>query len=129
MIEYDIIARVKADSTIETLMGDRIYPNQIKQGNTYPMAALVMNEQPPINSQSGMCLREYDVLFAVSSTSRKECLEIGERLIEIFNGFRGDMGTSEVIRCRYNGRPMDTLQNDTNLYYIAYEFNILVHIN
>lgn len=129
MIEYDIIATVKADSTIEALMGDRIYPNQIIQGNTYPMVALIMNEQPPINSQSGICMREYDALFAVSSPNRKECLEIGERLIAIFNRYRGAMGGSEVVMFRYMGTQLDTLQNDTDLYYIAYEFNILIHIN
>lgn len=129
MIEYDIINRVKTDSEMNTLIGGRIYPNQVVQGNVYPMVALIMNEQAPISSQTGICMREYDVLFSASSINRKDCIEIGERLIELFNGFRGDMGTSEVLRCRYQGTPLDVLQNDTNLYFIGYEFNILLHIN
>ena len=129
MIEYDIIATVKADSTLNTLIGGRIYPNQIKQGNTYPMVALLMNEKEPLTGQSGICGRSYDALFAVSSTSRKECLVIGERLISLFNKKVGIMGDSNVLVFRYVGTGLDALQNDTMLYYIGYEFEILININ
>lgn len=129
MIEYDIIAAVKADSTLNTLIGGRIYPNQIKQGNTYPMVALLMNEKEPLTGQSGICGRSYDALFAVSSTSRKECLVIGERLISLFNKKVGIMGDSNVLIFRYVGTGLDALQNDTMLYYIGYEFEILININ
>lgn len=129
MIEYDIIATVKADSTLNTLIGGRIYPNQIKQGNTYPMVALLMNEKEPLTGQSGICGRSYDALFAVSSTSRKECLVIGEMLISLFNKKIGIMGDSNVLVFRYVGTGLDALQNDTMLYYVGYEFEILININ
>lgn len=129
MIEYDIIATVKADSTLNTLIGGRIYPNQIKQGNTYPMVALIMNEKEPLSGQSGICARSFDALFAVSSTSRKECLIIGERLIALFNKNSGTMGDSNVLVFKYTGTGLDALQNDTMLYYIGYEFEILTNIN
>jgi hypothetical protein len=129
MIEYDIIAAVKADSILNTLIGGRIYPNQIKQGNTYPMVALLMNEKEPLTGQSGICGRSYDALFAVSSTSRKECLIIGERLISLFNKKVGIMGDSNVLIFRYVGTGLDALQNDTMLYYVGYEFEILININ
>jgi hypothetical protein len=129
MIEYDIIAAVKADSILNTLIGGRIYPNQIKQGNTYPMVALLMNEKEPMSGQLGICARAFDALFAVSSTSRKECLDIGERLIALFNKNAGVMGDSNVLVFKYVGTGLDALQNDTMLYYIGYEFEILTNIN
>lgn len=127
MIEYDIIATVKADTTLDNLMGGRIYPNQIVQGNEYPMVALLMNEQSPLSGQGGICGRYYNALFAVSSTDRTECLEIGERLISFFNKWKGDMGDSSIAMLKYVGTSLDALQNDTNLYYIGYEFEILVN--
>ncbi len=129
MIEYDIIAAVKADSTLNTLIGGRIYPNQILQGNDYPMVALLMNEREPIGGQLGICARSFDALFAVSSTSRKDCLIIGERLIALFNKKRGTMGDSNLLIFKYVGTGLDALQNDTMLYYIGYEFEILTNIN
>lgn len=129
MIEEDIIAVVKADATLTTLMGGRIYPNQVVQGNVYPMVALVMDENMPLGGQSGICARSYNVLFVASSTDRLECLNIGERLITLFNKKRGVMGGSNVLIFKYIGTALDVLQNDTNLYNIGYEFEILININ
>ena len=129
MIEEDIIARIKADSTMDDFIGGRIYPNQIVQGNTYPMVALLTNESHPINGQGGICMREYDFLLSISSTKYSECRNIGERLIELFDRFSGTMGGSRVSQCIYTGTPLNALENDTNLYHIGYEFNILININ
>jgi hypothetical protein len=129
MIEVDIIAAVKADSILTTLMGGRIYPNQIPQGNTYPMVALLMNEKSPINGQTGKCMRSFDALFAVASPNKLECITIGERLIVLFDRFYGMLGGSMVVSFKYGGTSLDSLQNDTNLHYVGYEFNILVNIN
>lgn len=129
MIEEGIIARIKADTTVNSYINGRVYPHQIIQGNTYPMVALVTNEQQPINGQGGMCIREYDFLLHVSSTSYLECLNIGEALITLFDRFRGTLGGLSASTCRYRGVAMNVKENDTELYHIAYEFNILININ
>ena len=128
MIDEGIIAIVKADLTLIQMLGGRIYPHQIIQGNDYPMASLQVVEQPPISGQGGICLREYDFLIAISSNNYSECRAIGERLIVVFNKYSGAKGNLNVVMCKYTGTPLNTLQNDTNLYYIAYEFNILINI-
>ena len=129
MIEEDIIATVKADTTIDSYIDGRIYPNQIVQGNTFPMIALLVNESHPINGQVGICMREYDFLMSISSIKYSDCRNIGERLITIFDRFSGMLGNSKVSQCIYTGTPLNALENDTNLYHIGYEFNILININ
>lgn len=129
MIEQDIVAAVKADATLTSLMGGRIYPNKIIQGNNYPMVALVMDENQPIGGQTGICVRSFAALFVVQSDDREECLNIGERLITLFNKKRGMMGGSHILVFKYMGTPLDNLQNDTDLYSIGYEFEILININ
>jgi hypothetical protein len=128
VIEEGIVALLKADSVIDNYVDGRIYPIQFAQGNEYPMITLVTTEQPPVSGQNGICLREYDFLLSVASTLYSDCRNIGERLIVVLDKYKGAMGGLNVSNCRYQGTAMNVKENETNLYHIAYEFNILINI-
>lgn len=128
MIEEGIIALLKADSVIDNYVDGRIYPIQLVQGNEYPMITLVTTEQPPMSGQNGICIRDYDFLLSVASTLYSDCRNIGERLIYLLDKYNGVMGGLKVSNCRYQGTAMNVKENDTDLYHIAYEFNILINI-
>ena len=129
MIDAGIVAMIKADGTLDGYLDGRVYPHQILQGNSYPMMAVIVNEQKPINGQVGMCMTEFDFLLHVSSENYLECINIGERLIVLFDRFKGDLSGLDATNCRYNGVALNIKENDTNLYHMAYEFNILININ
>lgn len=129
MIDAGIVSMIKSDTTLDGYLDGRVYPHQILQGNTYPMMAVITNEQPPINGQGGMCMREFDFLLHVSGKDYLECINIGERLIQVFNRFSGDLDGLSAMNCRYRGVALNIKENDTELYHMAYEFNILININ
>lgn len=127
IIEKDIVSTVKADTTLDGYIDGRIYPNEIVQGNVYPAIALLTLEQSPINTIDGIAQRDFSVLFAVYSEDYKECREIGEILITMFDRKYGTMGDVFVSSCRYAGESLNTKEKESNLYYIGYEFNFLIN--
>ena len=127
IIEKDIVSTVKADTTLNGYINGRIYPNEIVQGNAYPSIALLTLEQEPLNAIGGIAQRDFSVLFAVYSEDYRECREIGERLIVLFDRKYGVMGDVFVTSCRYAGESINTREKESNLYYIGYEFNFLIN--
>ena len=74
-----IISLIAANSTANTLLGGRVYPDVLKQSTTYPAAAINIKDNDPSNTKTGpsdmdRVLVQIDV-YATTATAASEAEE------------------------------------------------------
>lgn len=116
------------DSTaVQAIIGNRLYPNRIVQGADFPMMAYVSMEQEPLNGQGGICAREFDFMFHISSYVYKDCVDMREVLITLLDKYQGVLGGNKISMIRYDGTSLNVQENETDLYHISIDFKILIN--
>lgn len=126
-IEQSIVDFVLASQEVQAIVGDRIYPNRLVQGNDFPMMAFVFLEQEPVNGQGGICAREFDFMFHISSYDSFDCASMREVLIELLDNYQGTLGGNSIAMIKYDGTSLNVQESETDLYHISCDFKVLIN--
>lgn len=96
MIEVDFLNFLKADTDLTALIGARIFPHVIPQGQSTPALVYYCRKYPRLGF-NGNGRTEVQFELNVYSKSIAETKQIEELLINKLHGFIGQIGSTSVI--------------------------------
>lgn len=89
----DLYTFLTADPTLAGLVGNRIHPNRVAPNEIFPYIRIVGVSAEPMPHLAGYNTHRAPIIqFSVFSRSYDTAITIRDRLLALFNGFRGAMG-------------------------------------
>jgi len=122
MIEKDFIAFLKANTDLNALLGTRIYPSVLPQSNQNSAMVYHCRKYPKLG-YSGNGRTNVHFQLDVYSTSYTEVKGIEEVLINVLQGFGGDIGTY-VIQAKIENS-FDSFEATTSLHRVTLDVSLL----
>jgi hypothetical protein len=125
-VEEIIVAKLLSDSVITDIIGDRIYAQEITQGDTVPALVYLMADETPIDSQSGICLYETKLWIQCTTKTYSEARTLQKAVVSCLDRYDNQVsGDTEIIITRYSGVVGSEKEKDTEYRNIVLDFKIL----
>lgn len=125
-----IYERLKVDTTLQPLVGDRIYPLRAKQEETTPYVTwrvVASNDHETFEGASDLWERRYE--FVSHSRDYDQARAIIEAVKASLQGFQGLMGTCDIDSIQFAGGDggSDGYDDDEGLYETTIDFTVFYH--
>lgn len=128
-IDAIITSLLKNDTVLQGMVGSKVYPLYVYQGNDFPMLAYKVLERTPERGAGKICMRNFDLLITITSKKHLEAIEIGEEVVRTLDNYKGNVGGADINKCHYEGMVANESNTDEELYLRALEFSIKVNNN
>lgn len=117
MIGKAIVALLKADSAVTTLIGSRISPWPLPQKITYPAVAFVVEDKPSQGCDNGTTIIQNEVMLHIMAETLLEAETVGQEIKRVLHRFSGLSGGIQVQSIVYaNGG--DDYDDELRKHYI-----------
>jgi hypothetical protein len=126
MVEQLLVAKIRSDSTITDLVGDRIYAGEKRQGESGTSIVYLMSAETPTSTQSGICLYDTIMLFDCLADSYAKVRVLSKALALSLDRYDNvSSSDTEILITRYKGIVDNSKEKDEESYHIVIEFHIL----
>jgi hypothetical protein len=123
--EAFLVEKLLATPVVTDIIGDRVFPNEVAQGELRPALLYMLVAETPVNTTSGVCLYESSILFDCLAKTYAQARDLQRAVSQALNGFVAKDTDNEIILTRYDGIVGNEKEKDTGDYHIAIRFNIL----
>jgi hypothetical protein len=128
----DLYSFLTSDGTLTGFVGTRIHPNRVPADETFPyLRVFTVSTEPQRTLAGHNTHRAPLVQFSIFSRSYDQAISIRERLMELFDGYRGNMGTGPtfVQHATFQGdREQWEDANPVGHHHFAADFRILYNV-
>jgi len=128
MIEEALRTRLIANSSLTAIVGTRIFPLEIPQGDAVPAVVYQIININPRNAQAGCVYDDYLIQYSCFSTSYKQAREMAEIIRSDLDRFCGTLDGVYVPMIRFEGLGANDRGSDTRYAHVSYDFRIFKHI-
>lgn len=115
MIELDFINFLKSDTDLTALIGTRLFPHVIPQGQAAPALVYYCRKYPRLGFGNSNNITDVQFQLDVYSKSYAEIKDVESLLITKLHGFTGLIGSSHLV--------LSEITNSTNSYEAATELH------
>ncbi len=125
MIGKALYALLAADATLTGLVGTRIYPWPLPQGNTFPAIAHVVEEKPVMRCDGGTRIVKAEVMVGIFAENLLTAENIGVHVVRILDTYVGTAGGVDVQSMMLiNGT--DDFDEELRKHYVKQTYNITI---
>lgn len=102
MIKYALIQKLKADSGVSSLVGNRISPRRLAAQSAYPAIVIHQISNYPVVSHSGDVKAEYArIQLDIIGKKDIDVENVKSAVIACMHLFSGVVDNVEILRCYY----------------------------
>lgn len=126
MIEDALRERLLADTSISTIIADRMYVLQAPQGVIKPYVVYLIASEIP-NYTVGCVNDDLIIQYSVFSPSYAQARSIAKAIRANLENAHGTIGGISVSSIRYDGQGVNKRETDSQLVHISYDFRIILN--
>lgn len=100
MIGKAVVALIKADATLNTLIAGRVAPWPLPQKMTFPAVAFVVEDKPSNGCDNGTTIIQNEVTVHIMAETLLEAETVGQeikRVLHRFNGLAGGVQVQSIV--------------------------------
>jgi DNA-binding NarL/FixJ family response regulator len=124
MIEHALRSLLAEDTTIEGLVGERIYYTQAVQEADTPYIVITKVSGLRVHSHQGTSsLANPRIQLSVFSATYLEAKQIAQAIQSVLQGYTGTSEEIEIQSCLYINE-VDMYEQESKLYHVAVDYEI-----